>query len=64
VWSSMLFIPSCPRFQANFYPELGVYSSNDREILDSHVNQIQSAGIDVLVHTYVCYFSARIKHTL
>ena len=38
--------------KANFYPELGVYSSNDPAILEEHVRQIQVAGIDVLVHTW------------
>jgi glycoprotein endo-alpha-1,2-mannosidase len=37
---------------ANFYPEFGVYSSNDPLILEEHVRQIQAAGIDVLVHTW------------
>ncbi|MDX1284298.1 MAG: glycoside hydrolase family 99 protein [Draconibacterium sp.] len=33
---------------ANFYPELGTYSSNDPEIISKHMEMIKEAGIGVL----------------
>ena len=34
---------------ANFYPELGPYSSRDPEVINAHMRQIRSAGIGVIV---------------
>ncbi|XP_077977773.1 glycoprotein endo-alpha-1,2-mannosidase-like [Glandiceps talaboti] len=34
---------------ANFYPELGCYSSKDKYVIDNHMQQIRSAGIGVVV---------------
>ena len=33
---------------ANFYPQLGSYSSTDKEIIDIHMRQIRDAGIGVV----------------
>ena len=33
---------------ANFYPQLGNYSSHDEKIIDIHMKQMKAAGVDVL----------------
>lgn len=37
---------------ANYYPELGTYSSNDLELIKKHMHMIQQSGIGVLVVTW------------
>lgn len=44
---------TCPDdIAANFYPELGLYSSMDPNIIDSHMKMIKQAGSSVIVTTW------------
>lgn len=38
---------------ANFYPELGNYSSNDTEIIEKHMKMIKASGVGVVVISWL-----------
>jgi glycoprotein endo-alpha-1,2-mannosidase len=38
---------------ANFYPELGNYSSNDRTIIEKHMKMIKDSGVGVVVVSWL-----------
>ncbi|KAF2898771.1 hypothetical protein ILUMI_07404 [Ignelater luminosus] len=40
---------STEKYDAAFYPELGLYSSKDPKVIDLHMKQIQSTGVGVVV---------------
>jgi len=44
--------PGTDDIGANFYPELGAYSSNDARVLGRHLEQAAAAGIGVLVASW------------
>jgi len=48
-WDSVGNYPGDQDIGANFYPELGCYSSNDPEIVTEHMRMIRDAGIGVVV---------------
>ena len=49
---------------SNFYPELGPYSSRDATVLDSHMQQIRSAGIGEYALYNKLYFASLGNHCL
>jgi len=48
-WDNAGSYPGGDDIGANFYPQLGSYSSTDPNIIDTHMQQIKEAGIGVLV---------------
>ena len=51
-WDDVEGFPGKDDIGANFYPELGCYSSNDKELIDAHMKMIRKAGIGVVVITW------------
>ena len=51
-WNNAGKFPGKENIGANYYPELGTYSSNDPELIKKHMKMIQQAGIGVLVITW------------
>jgi len=47
-WDNAGSYPGGDDIGANFYPQLGSYSSTSREIIDTHMQQIREAGIGVV----------------
>ena len=47
-WNNAGSYPGGDDIGANFYPQLGCYSSNDPEIINLHMQQIRNAGIGVV----------------
>jgi len=47
-WNNLGSYPGGDDIGANYYPELGCYSSNDPEIIGLHMRQIRDAGIGVV----------------
>lgn len=47
-WNNAGRFPGGDDIGANFYPELGCYSSNDPAIISKHMQQIKAAGIGVV----------------
>ena len=47
-WDKAGRYPGGDDIGANFYPQLGSYSSTDEEIIDIHMRQIRDAGIGVI----------------
>lgn len=48
-WDNAGHYPGGDDIGANFYPQLGSYSSTHPEIIDTHMRQIRDAGIGVVV---------------
>ena len=48
-WDNMPKFPGGEDIGANYYPELGCYSSNNDTIIDKHFQMMASAGIGVCV---------------
>lgn len=48
-WNDTEPYPGGDDIGANFYPQLGTYSSTDPEIISEHMQQIREAGIGVVV---------------
>ena len=48
-WNNAGSYPGGDDIGANFYPQLGCYSSNDPEVINTHMKQIRNAGIGVVV---------------
>ena len=48
-WNNAGSYPGWEDIGANFYPQMGCYSSNDPEIINLHMQQIRDAGIGVVV---------------
>ena len=51
-WDNAGKFPGKENIGANYYPELGTYSSNDRDIIKKHMEMLQKASIGVLVITW------------
>lgn len=51
-WNDMGNYPGGDDMGANFYPELGCYSSNDPEVIAMHMEQIRAAGIGVIAFSW------------
>ncbi len=51
-WNNAGKLSGLDNIGANYFPELGLYSSNDLDIIDQHMKMIQRAGIGVLVITW------------
>ncbi len=51
-WIDAGHYPGGEDIGANFYPELGTYSSNDPEIISKHMEMIKEAGIGVLAFSW------------
>ena len=51
-WNNAGKYPGGDDIGANFYPELGCYSSNDPEIITIHMKQIRDAGIGVIAFSW------------
>ncbi len=51
-WDNAGNYPGGDDIGANFYPELGCYSSNDPEIITRHMKQIKDAGIGVIAFSW------------
>ena len=51
-WNHAGSFPGGDDIGANFYPQLGCYSSNDPEIIDLHMKQIRKAGIGVVAFSW------------
>jgi len=47
-WNDAGAYPGGEDIGANYYPQLGCYSSNDPQIIDLHMEQIRDAGIGVV----------------
>lgn len=47
-WDNAGHYPGGDDIGANFYPQLGSYSSTNAEIIDTHIKQIRDAGIGVV----------------
>jgi glycoprotein endo-alpha-1,2-mannosidase len=47
-WNDTPPYPGGDDIAANFYPQLGNYSSNDPEVIETHMQQIHDAGIGVV----------------
>ena len=51
-WNDAGSYPGGKDIGANFYPELGSYSSNDPALIKKHMKQIRNAGIGVLAYSW------------
>jgi hypothetical protein len=51
-WDDMEGFPGGESIGANYYPELGCYSSTDKSVIDAHMKMIREAGIGVVVITW------------
>ncbi len=51
-WNNAGNYPGGEDIGANFYPQLGSYSSNDPEIIAIHLKQIRDAGIGVIAFSW------------
>ena len=51
-WNNAGKFPGKENIGANYYPELGTYSSNETELIKKHMQMIQQSGIGVLVITW------------
>lgn len=51
-WNNAGKFPGKDNIGANYYPELGTYSSNDPELIRKHMKMIQQSGVGVLVITW------------
>ena len=47
-WNDLPPYPGGDDVAANFYPQLGSYSTSDPEVINTHMQQIQAAGIGVV----------------
>jgi glycoprotein endo-alpha-1,2-mannosidase len=47
-WNNLGSYPGGDDIGANYFPQIGCYSSNDPEIIDLHMQQIRQAGIGVV----------------
>ncbi len=47
-WNNLGSYPGGDDIGANYFPQIGCYSSNDPEIIDLHMKQIRQAGIGVV----------------
>lgn len=51
-WNNMGSYPGGDDIGANYYPQLGCYSSNDPQIITLHIRQIRDAGIGVVAYSW------------
>jgi len=51
-WNDAGSYPGGDDIGANFYPQLGSYSSNDITVINKHMQQIREAGIGVLAFSW------------
>ncbi len=51
-WNNLGNYPGGKDIGANYYPQLGCYSSNDPEVITLHMQQIREAGIGVLAFSW------------
>jgi glycoprotein endo-alpha-1,2-mannosidase len=51
-WDNATGFPGADDIGANYYPELGCYSSNDTSIISKHMDLIQQSGIGALAITW------------
>lgn len=51
-WNNAGHYPGGDDIGANYYPELGTYSSNDPEVITLHMRQIREAGIGVIAFSW------------
>ncbi len=51
-WNNAGSYPGGDDIGANYYPQLGCYSSNDSEIIDLHMKQIRDADIGVVAMSW------------
>jgi glycoprotein endo-alpha-1,2-mannosidase len=51
-WNNAGNYPGGDDIGANYYPQLGCYSSNDPQVIKRHVKQIKKAGIGVLAFSW------------
>lgn len=51
-WDHAGGFPGGEDIGANYYPQIGCYSSNDKTVIREHMKMIQEAGIGVLVITW------------
>ncbi len=51
-WDDVDGFPGGENIGANYYPELGCYSSSDVAVIDTHMQMIRKAGIGVVVITW------------
>jgi glycoprotein endo-alpha-1,2-mannosidase len=65
-WDNAGQYPGGDDIGANFFPQLGSYSSSDEEIIDSHMQQIRDAGIGVVAISWwgKGHFTNKSVHTL